>query len=778
MEAAELDAFDLSRLTDFDFEEVCKDLFENILRVRLEIFSAGRDDGVDLRYTTPDDSASTTVIQCKHWINSPSSQLIRHMERVELPKIQKLQPDRYVLVSSTKLTKLAKDKLFTLLSPYVRSPQDIYGQDDVIGELRKQPDIVKRHLRLWLASSAVLDTLLNRDIFERSLSLADELEATARIFVPNRSFGRAQDLLEQKHVCLISGAPGIGKTTLARVLAAAYAANGFELIEISEDANEANRVWNSEKPQFYYYDDFLGQTSLDEKLNKNEDDRLLSLLRKVSNSPNKRLVLTTREYILNQAKQRYERLSRHNFDPTTCVVDLNDYTSIIRARILYNHVFYSRLTVEQRREFADPDNYVRILQHRNFNPRLVALSLELGRWGHGSTACVSVLGNLDNPAELWQHIVDYDLTDAAVCLLEVMVSLGQVIAIEELKEAWRRYCKRRDVECSDRAFRSSLETLENTLIVLNSYGPRSTLIILFHDPSVADYMQGRLGADVGALRDLVLSCERVAQLSQLLAVADSSQVLGLREAVQSCSDEVRSVLSNALVNIEVKYVPMEFRRLGREQSWLRQLTSVLEIAVRFSFEDIADASLAKLGPDWTYEALNPDDLIGFARVLNESSSLVPQPRADAIFDEIIEWITVDLSGWENLSSAEVQLDQLSQIGVTGAANALERVVERRLEDAEWELERWHDDGDVSSPRMEYIASVVDYVSSWSHRDDITGYAQASAAVDDFRQAKWDSDRDAYEKHESGDDEESGDSNEELMRREIDELLALLAESPN
>lgn len=52
-----METFDLSRLTDFDFEAVCKDLFELEFGVRLEIFTPGPDGGVDLGHLKGDDPA-------------------------------------------------------------------------------------------------------------------------------------------------------------------------------------------------------------------------------------------------------------------------------------------------------------------------------------------------------------------------------------------------------------------------------------------------------------------------------------------------------------------------------------------------------------------------------------------------------------------------------------------------------------------------------------------------------------------------------------------------
>ena len=57
-------------------------------------------------------------------------------------------------------------------------------------------------------------------------------------------------------------------------------------------------IKNPKSKQVFYFDDFLGKTALD-KLQKNEDQRLVELMEEVAANPNWRFILTTREYILN-----------------------------------------------------------------------------------------------------------------------------------------------------------------------------------------------------------------------------------------------------------------------------------------------------------------------------------------------------------------------------------------------------------------------------------------------------------------------------------------------
>jgi hypothetical protein len=112
-------AHDFSRLSSFDFEELICDLLQAEWRARLEIFTAGRDSGIDPRAFA--DGANETIIQCKHVPGSTFSQLLSHLRREELPKVKALAPKRYVLVSSIGLTPENKKALVKLFHPYPRT---------------------------------------------------------------------------------------------------------------------------------------------------------------------------------------------------------------------------------------------------------------------------------------------------------------------------------------------------------------------------------------------------------------------------------------------------------------------------------------------------------------------------------------------------------------------------------------------------------------------------------------------------------------------------------
>ena len=69
-------------------------------------------------------------------------------------------------------------------------------------------------------------------------------------------------------------------------------------------------------------------------------------------------ILTTREYILNIAKRRYEVFAHPPVDLTMCVINLSDYTRPIRAKILYNHIYFSDLPKEYKLALLEDRGYL------------------------------------------------------------------------------------------------------------------------------------------------------------------------------------------------------------------------------------------------------------------------------------------------------------------------------------------------------------------------------------------------------------------------------------
>lgn len=481
-----------STLSPLDFELLSKDLLEAELGIRLENFREGRDKGIDLRYAPQ--KGQGIIVQCKR--HATFANLKSKLRKEELPKILKLKPARYILTTSVPLSPQQADELKTILSPFILSTDDIFGRERLNSIVDKHPEVERRHIKLWVGSAGVLDSILNAKTHVISREEVECTIASAKVYVRNKSFDEALAILKEHHVCIISGLPGIGKTTLARMLLLYFHERKYDVVKIESDIAEAREVSYNNRPRFFYYDDFLGQTAQADKLNKNEDQKLLDFMRSVRDSKDSVLVLTTREYILNQAKLHYEKLDREKFDHRICVIDLSKYSRRIRAQILYNHLHFSDLPRQHLERFVASKGYVKIVDHKNYNPRLVEY-LTSAIWV-GKTPSEQYLAlfiaNLDNPVEIWGHAFRNQLSRRARHLLFVLTTLPRETILKDIEIAFEAFhnqqCERCRISFDAGDFRSALKELDGTFVATQKIG--EFVVIRFQNPSIRDYMQNLL----------------------------------------------------------------------------------------------------------------------------------------------------------------------------------------------------------------------------------------------------------------------------------------------
>ncbi len=347
--------------SDHDFEFFIADLLGEDDGVRYEVFARGPDRGVDLRHFT-DPEEAPDVVQCKRYIRSTYSDLKRAArEEAETLSRSGLVPASYRLVTTLELTAANKVELAAILDDHVSGDEDILAAGDLETLLDRHGEVERRHPKLWLTGGTQLDAILNSAIYQRSRQLFEETQEALPRYVETKAFFNARQRLREQKVLVIAGLPGIGKTTLARVLLADAALDEFEPIEISKDAEEANTLYSPDKMQAFYYDDFLGRTFLQDRLVKNEDRRIAQLIRRVIASSTSLFIMTTREHILSQALEFYEELRREGIDTKRYLLELEEYSRLDRARIFYNHIWSSgQLDQGSREELITGRAYERI----------------------------------------------------------------------------------------------------------------------------------------------------------------------------------------------------------------------------------------------------------------------------------------------------------------------------------------------------------------------------------------------------------------------------------
>lgn len=493
-------------LSDIEFEELCADLLTRELGVPVERFAAGRDKGIDLRWQpTPN---STGIVQCKHYVKTPSSGLLRAAKK-EVPKVENLNPSRYLFITSQELTVGQKDELSQLFTRWMTSAADVYSGTDIDALIDRYPEVERKHVKLWLNSGSELFSVVHSGLVNRSRHLAERAAEEMDVFVYTENFVKAKEILASNHTCVIAGAPGVGKTTLAYALIMDSIQEGYVPVSISRNIEEASNLFDPNAKQIFMYDDFLGQISGREKLEKNEDRDLVDFLETVGKSPNHLFILTTREYILREAKDRYAKLEEI---PQTAHVTLAipSYSHEIKAQILYNHIWHSSLPAELRKQFS-AGGWKTIVDHEGFSPRLIKYATGKLLVGNKENYLSEFKKVLDNPVKLWQEAYDHHLNEIQRTILRVLCTYSRARLDEVVADTIALLPTEQGL--SQRRIESQLKFLDQTFIRIDLIA--DIRMISFDSPTVREFMHSVIKDDRYVLEELVKNAKDLDQLWML-----------------------------------------------------------------------------------------------------------------------------------------------------------------------------------------------------------------------------------------------------------------------
>lgn len=213
----------------------------------------------------------------------------------------------------------------------------------------------------------------NEDIIEQNR--INEIIEENDVFVKTKPFIEAKEKLEKDNIVLLHGEPWVGKTTIANELVKIYKEKGYKFIY--GRANEIGEVeekvtLNKGQKVICLVDDFLG-SNVNHLKNSELDSCLNDLIKKFKNSDDQKLILTTRTYIYNNAKELFHKFYQCTENIEEELVDVGDYANIEKAQILYKHLEKNNLLWTSKYiELLDSKYYKTIIMHPNFNPGMIA----------------------------------------------------------------------------------------------------------------------------------------------------------------------------------------------------------------------------------------------------------------------------------------------------------------------------------------------------------------------------------------------------------------------
>jgi len=513
--------YDFSTLNDKEFEQIAKDLLNAKYGLGLQDFRVGKDKGTDLRYSTPKNNNSI-IVQVKHYIGSAFAQLKHTLKTKEINKVKILKPDRYIIVTSLPLSAIQKDEIKNILDPHVLTSNDIFGQEDLNGFLAEFKDIEKKYFKLWFSSLNVFNSVLNNAIEGRTKYMLERIREKIPFYVITKKLDDANKILQKEKLLLITGQPGIGKTTLAEILLFDRAKNGYKIYKV-ENITEAESIIspNDEEKQLFYFDDFLGANYFEIINAHKTETQLTAFVERIKNTPNRYLILTTRTIILNHAIERYEKISLSKIGSHQFEIKLNDYNKFEKALILYNHLYFRNVKPELYNSILNESFYRTIIQHKNYTPRIIEFITDNSKIEKLTPESYHqfILNNLNNPKEIWRYSYNNQIEYLDRCLLLTLFTLENSSFESQLMNAFEKRLYYEKTEhnqiINTNQFQDSVQILLNGFITSNIYNTKPPVREYnFINPSLADFLIGHVCDSYPERKSIIASVTYVEQLGR------------------------------------------------------------------------------------------------------------------------------------------------------------------------------------------------------------------------------------------------------------------------
>lgn len=540
--------FNYQNLDDIEFEELCKDIMQKELNTTLRTFGKGRDGGIDLKDNIP---GYNIIVQIKHYINSDFSQLKASLKK-EIEKVKKLNPKQYYICCSQKLSPQRVSEIYELFEDYMSSEKNIMTLNQIDSFLEEEcnSDIVRKHFKLWLSASSILSEINNHDIFVDCETLLEDIKEESNYYVQTKIYDNCIKVLDEFRVLMLVGSPGVGKTTMSKMIILHYANQGYRVrYTTNGDISDIKRSLSldEEKKEIILLDDCLGQYYF--KLKDRQENDLITLIKYIKRKKNKIIILNSRITILNEAKELFLEFSNFitNKKMMIYTIDMDKMSILEKARIFYNHLYFNNIPAENYISIRNNKNYFKIVGHRNYNPRIIEYVTQPERYkGVPEEYFDFILSYLDNPKDIWKNEFEVRLGLVDRIFMLILFSLtATTVNYSIMEECFnRRLMLCNGIDTTINNFKNSLNRLNKSMIKLLDNDGKIEISVL--NPSINDYLKVIFFENIAELENIRNCVMFYEQIERCYSQCDINEVIK------------EKIINNSFLNIKISR-PNKFR---------------------------------------------------------------------------------------------------------------------------------------------------------------------------------------------------------------------------
>ncbi|AUD65600.1 hypothetical protein BK011_07800 [Tenericutes bacterium MZ-XQ] len=573
--------YNLENLNDYEFEQLAKDIMQKKLNIKLHRFKKGQDGGIDIC-----DNDFKIIIQVKHYFKSSWSNLKAAL-KLEIPKVEDLDPQDYYIFTSISLNPQNKKEILNLFPKYIKNISHIIDKieiDDFLANSENE-DILNKHFKLWFYSADLLNKMYQRHVFLDCEELLFDINKSVQRFVKTSSYNECLKKMSENNVLIITGSPGVGKSTISKMIVLNYIKKDYSVRYVSNNnvSDLKNSLSNNpEKREIILLDDFLGQHYL--KIKESTSNEIKTLISYVENSSSKKIILNSRITILNEAKQSnidFEKFIQEQKN-NNYVIDLDKMSHLEKAKIFYNHLFFSNVPENHFKIIKKSSAYENIIKHKNYNPRIIEYVTNTYNLENIDADAYRpfIIDNLNNPDKVWDDEFRNRLTDEDRIFMHTLYSLTDS-SIEEviLRKAFDKRIFKEGIVTNQNVFDDVYKRLGEALIktTINNSKKTPYLEISVINPSVNDYLKKRIYSNLNEQKSIVKYANYIEQVNKIMTINDKERKMFFNHnelLLESFSNQTSYFYLKHLISLSVldknqeKNVQEAFEKICVKSSWL------------------------------------------------------------------------------------------------------------------------------------------------------------------------------------------------------------------
>lgn len=435
--------------------------------------------------------------------------------------------DRYILVLSEDISVQKKDDILDIMSEYIKCSEDVIMKADLnnLLSMPKYKEIEDKYYQLWYPSTNILNRKLfdvvNGVLLQKSKMCYADMIEEKQIFVETSVYKEIISKVHKNKTVIISGEPGVGKTMLGKQVALFYLGKYHTetFINVS-DMNDLYTALKINGKKVIFFDDFWGGNQLEKIKVQNVSKELTRIIKTVKKRNDCILIITTREYVLEQGLKYNEEL-RNIVKKYKLECLIQQYSDADKLQIYYGHLKHAELAWKQTYELMKHGNLV--INSKNYNPRVLEMFFESVETNMLPDKCTRILDRyLECPLDFWKDIFN-GLSKEARILYVIMAIAPLPIEASILRKFYNNYIQKKENSYEWKNFFEVQIELEKTVIRTDLYDVTAdkVLVVTFQNPSAKDFLIDLLKNNFFHYKNIIDdSCMYYSQYVEYLRILD------------------------------------------------------------------------------------------------------------------------------------------------------------------------------------------------------------------------------------------------------------------